>query len=51
MKGWVVCHVLGMLVIYAGVCRIGMVVYVLLVAINALDSECRSMFEWVWCGA
>ena len=39
----VVCHILGMLVIYVGLCGIGMVVYVLLVAINALDSECRNV--------
>ena len=46
----VVCHILGMLVIYVGVCGIGMVVYLLLVAISALGSECRNMFKWAWCG-
>ena len=39
-------HISGMLVIYIGVHVGGMAVYVLLVVITALSSECKN----AWCG-
>lgn len=46
----VVCHVLGMFVIYIGVYGVGVVVYALFLAIKALGSERKNVVMWACCG-